>query len=73
MCASGAVPNSSRCSLEAAGGCAAITSSNWSGYQVMPNTCLCTRDFCRKFARAFEDIARDIEDGQEPGPHNMAE
>lgn len=30
-------------------------------------------DFYRKFARAFEDIARDIEDGQEPDPHNMAE
>jgi hypothetical protein len=32
-----------------------------------------SRDFYRKFARAFEDIARDIEDGQEPDPHNMAE
>lgn len=30
-------------------------------------------DFYRKFARAFEDIARDIEEGQEPDPHNMAE
>ena len=30
-------------------------------------------DFYRKFARAFEDIARDIEDGKEPDPHNMAE
>jgi hypothetical protein len=30
-------------------------------------------DFYRKFARAFEDIARDIEDGHEPDPHNMAE
>lgn len=32
-----------------------------------------SRDFYRKFARAFEDIARDIENGQEPDPHNMAE
>lgn len=32
-----------------------------------------SRDFYRKFARAVEDIARDIEDGQEPDPHNMAE
>jgi hypothetical protein len=30
-------------------------------------------DFFRKFARAFEDVARDIENGQEPDPHNMAE
>ena len=28
-------------------------------------------DFYRKFAWAFEDIARDIEDGQEPDPHNI--
>jgi hypothetical protein len=32
-----------------------------------------TQDFYRRFARAFEDIAHDIEDGQEPKPHNMAE
>jgi predicted dehydrogenase len=30
-------------------------------------------DFYRKFARAFADIARDIEDGHEPDPHNVAE
>jgi hypothetical protein len=30
-------------------------------------------DFYHRFARAFEDIARDIENGQEPDPHNMAE
>jgi hypothetical protein len=30
-------------------------------------------DFYRNFARVYEDIACDIEDGQEPDPHNMAE
>ena len=31
------------------------------------------QDFYRRFARAFEDIARDIEDGKLPEPRNMAE
>jgi hypothetical protein len=31
------------------------------------------QEFYRRFARAFEDIARDIEEGELPEPRNMAE
>ena len=32
-----------------------------------------SRDFYRRFAHAFEDIARDIGNGKLPEPHNTAE
>jgi hypothetical protein len=32
-----------------------------------------SREFYQRFARAFEDIARDIQEGELPDPHNMAE
>jgi hypothetical protein len=32
-----------------------------------------SQDFYRRFAHAFEDVARDIDEGELPQPHNMAE